>query len=266
MDLLPIKIKENKNFCYDEARLLCHWSGHYIGEPRYRFKEHTKEEREKYVCHETIKVYPTGVLVEYDSNCFDVENEMDSYNHDDDDMAFEEATDDCMYPRHTSAHEKRRHYINKMFFNNNGEMVFSQQDYRIFATLIGEELVHLCDSTVSITDKGIGVERENVATEFRQMNSMIGDHHGSGSDIEVDNSHNAVRQEFHTYEDLNEKFRQAKAEKDEQWKRSQEDCAWMKRNEERLSKFGFNNLTLKTPHGQQVYQAYKSYEDLFHTK
>ena len=270
MELLPIHISQNQNFYFDDEGILCHFSGRNIGEPHYRFRNNSKEylekyfskeELENYVCSETIKIYSTGVLVECDSNCFDIEDEISGYNRDDDDVSFKPSEELEGFISRTSKQDKRRHYINKMFFNNNGEMIFSQRDYQKFATLIGDELVRLCDSTVKITDKGIEIKRSNIAKEFPDMTNTIGNYKESGKQIKVDNSCNVKEQEFLTYAELNQKYKQTQEAKNAYWKKRQEDQDWDERNEERLAKFGFNNVTLKTTQGKAVFTAYKKYKE-----
>jgi|GEM_PF-5068135 len=247
MNLLPINIEQNKNFFYDERGFLCHYTGEFVGMPRYRFSVKSEQHHKECIVHDTIKVYSTGVLVEYDSNCYDVENERDSFNL-------------------NGGGDERRHYINKMFFNNNGEMVLNQQDYIKPATLIGQELVRLCDSSVTITDKGIEIKRENIATEFPALNNMIGDFKGSGERIKIDNSHNAKEQEFHTYEELNQALKLARETEAAQAKTSQENRLWGERHKERYAQVGFNNLTLKHPKSIEKLRTYKAYHAIKNDK
>lgn len=256
-------IKENKNFYWSKEGFLYHFSGEPVGEPHYRFKKITDEERRKYICHEkSIQVTPHGVLVEYDSNCFDVEDAESGYNRDDDGIETSASPSEMTgcYSYHSSP-DKRRHYINKMFYNNNNELVFEQNDYERFGTITGEELLHLCDSTVTLTDKGIAVMRRSIAKEFTRITNPIGGFNGSGKDIRIDNSRNAKEAEFFTYEELNRNYKQKEAMRKEYYKILQEDHDWTVRNEERLHKFGFNNITLKTPQGQATYQKYKAWQD-----
>jgi hypothetical protein len=256
-------IKENKNFYWDEQGFLCHYSGENVGAPHYRFREHSEQERRKYICYEkSIKVTPHGVLVEYDSNRFDVENELDSYNNDDYSAKFHKRVFYGLH-RRRSVPEKRRHYINKMFYNNNNELVFEQNDYMVLPTLIGQELARLCDSTVKLTDKGISVVRRNIAKEFKDMYNMIGDFEGSGEKIKIDNSKNEKEYDFFTYEELNENYKKKQAERKAYLKQQQEDDVWSERNRERLHKFGFNNITLKMPKGIAAHRAYKAWENFF---
>jgi hypothetical protein len=253
--------KENRNFYWDNDNFLWHYTGKAVGTPNYRFCNPTDEERQKYICHEKeIRITPNGVLVEYESNCFDIEDEIGRYNRDDDDIKYQDS-ELTGFTAKFSDESKRRHYTNKMFYNNNNELVFMQKDWEQFATLIGEELVHYCDSTVELTDKGISVTRKNIAKEFPCMQNMIGDFDYSGKEINVDNSQNEKEQEFFTYEELNANYKQTEARTKAYCKKLQEDADWEERNDERLSKFGYNNITLKSVHGQDVYHAYKDWQE-----
>jgi hypothetical protein len=257
-------IQENQNFYWDEDGFLCHFTGEYVGKPRYRFHEPTDEERKKYICYEkSIQITPNGVLVEYDSNCFDIEDEISGHNRNDDNAKYSESELSWATAIH-SGEDKRRHYINKMFYNNNNKLVFEQEDYAKFATLLGDEMVHLCDSEVALTNSGISVKRRNIEKEFPDdMFNSIGDFAGSGEKITMNNSSNEKEEEFFTYKELNEKYKQAEAKKDAYWKKKQEDSDWAERHRERLHKFGFNNITLKYPWGVDKYMAYKAWEKSF---
>jgi ribosomal protein S3AE len=260
-------IEENKNFYWDEQGFLCHFSGKDVGEPYYRFRERSDKERQEYNCHEkSIQVTPHGVLVEYDSNRFDIENEVNGFNRDDDDVR---VTDSGItgFRSHYSKPEKLRHYINKMFYNNNNELVFEQPDYIQCETLNGDELVHLCDSTVTLTDEGIAVTRRNIANDFSHIELKCSfDDDWQRIDYKIDNSVNAKAEEFFTYRELNENYKKRTAAWAAYRKQQQEDADWAERNDERLHKFGFNNITLKTKHGQIAHKAYREWRNTFATQ
>jgi hypothetical protein len=139
MELLPIKMEQNGNFFWAKNGFLQHRFGGYVGGDVLRVKRYENNDQ-RFTSIKTPKFYKTGVLIEADCNCFDVETDFNGYNED--------------------RSSTKRHYVNKLFFNNHNELVFEQRDFRRYATPEGQILKHFGNSTIHLANNGIGVYKK----------------------------------------------------------------------------------------------------------